>query len=238
MVSCAAKPTAEAKADPFWAVNLMVYPQVATNPYHLPQEADCHIEYEDIKSEFCEPTFDVKCEKERYPQQTIDLKQVCKEIVDVSCGLHSHPNSDQGIYSPASPGQEGSEHSHGAEGNVVIDDATEAVQTGLPYIGGYISYDLQPQARHHCHNVKRDYCYTVPVVRDVNSKVNSCHVEQGSKCSERVNRVAKMICKHDPNNFVPAEVAPVVAPVAPTVPVATAPTQFKYVPTQVFYGRK
>jgi hypothetical protein len=247
VASVSAKPTAEAeaKADPFWAINpaVRVYPQVATTPYHTDEEANCHIEFETIMTKFCKPTFQVKCTKEQYPQQTIELEKVCKEIVDVACGLHKHPYPDQSV--PAVPSQESSVHIHDVEGNVVTDEATTAVQAGIPYIGGYIPYHLQPQARHHCHNVKRDYCYTVPVVKDVSSEVDNCHVEQGSECSDSEHNVPKWVCKHDPGvapveiaQFqVPAAIAPEVVPVAAPVPVAAAPVQFKYVPTQVFYGK-
>ena len=50
--------------------------------------------------------------------------------------------------------------------------ATASTVVGTPYIGGFVPYQLRTLASQHCHEVKEEYCYMVPRVRDVDREVS------------------------------------------------------------------
>ena len=37
---------------------------------------------------------------------------------------------------------------------------------------------------HQCHNVQRDYCYTIPVIEQEEGTVPKCHVETKADCKD------------------------------------------------------
>ena len=163
---CAAKP------QPLWVHR----PYALPPPSPLVYSPSCSVAFEKIETKFCEPTFEIKCERQKQPSQTIDLKRECHDVPTVVCGSHKHPSDDQeggsGVL-PAVPGEHGSHHGHDAEGNVVFDaaSATASTVTGAPYIGAYVPYQLRTLASQHCHKVTKEYCYMVPTVRDVDREV-------------------------------------------------------------------
>ena len=50
--------------------------------------------------------------------------------------------------------------------------ATASTVAGTPYIGGFVPYQLRTLASQHCHEVKKEYCYMVPRVRDVDREAS------------------------------------------------------------------
>jgi hypothetical protein len=186
-------------AKPNWPYSPYTSPGLAS-VYHTPVEANCRIEYEFIKVNSCVPAFDIVCQKEARPSQTIGLKKVCKEIVDVVCGNHHQP-SGEGHPVHAVPVQEGSEHTHGVEENIVLHESTPVAVVAdalIPSVGSYIHpYHFQAHARHHCYEVPREYCYDVPLVRDVPLKVNVCHAKTIAKCRVITHRLSKHVCNQD-----------------------------------------
>ena len=52
-----------------------------------------------IETKFCEPTFEIVCERYKQPSQTIDLKRECVDVPSVVCGTHKHGEHDQAGYS-------------------------------------------------------------------------------------------------------------------------------------------
>ncbi len=203
LAALVASACAEGKADPQWITSYvsggaspLVYAPAYVQPqpqpavvYHTHEEANCHVEYEIFKTEHCEPKYDIVCEKERHPSQTIDLKKVCKPIVDVMCGMQ------EPVEQPAAV----------VEGET----ATAAYPaSAVPYIVANVA-----KFYHHCHDVTRDYCYVVPVIREVNKQVDSCYVVTKANCRDTVRRVAKTVCNHDPADIAAAEAAAAAEPV-------------------------
>ena len=156
-------------ANPLWVHQ----PYSLPPPTPLVYSPSCRVGFEKIETKFCEPTFEIKCERQKQPSQTIDLKRECHEVPTVVCGSHRHPSDDQDGVLPAVPGEHGSHHGHDADGNVVFDAATATASTaaGTPYIGAYVPYQLRNLASQHCHEVAKEYCYMVPTVRDVDREV-------------------------------------------------------------------
>ena len=157
-------------ANPLW-----VYPY---SPYgttvRTAAAPTCRESFQEIKTKYCEPTFQIVCDRYKQPSQTIDLKRECTEVPSIVCGSHKHEGDDFFPISPAAPGEDGTQHGHDSEGNVVFDAASATASTvaGTPYIGGFVPYQLRTLASQHCHEVKKEYCYMVPRVRDVDREVS------------------------------------------------------------------
>ena len=63
--------------------------------------------------------------------------------------------------------------------------ATASTVAGTPYIGGFVPYQLRTLASQHCHEVKKEYCYMVPRVRDVDREV-SCILYDDAKAKTKL----------------------------------------------------
>ena len=64
---------------------------------------NCRESFQKIETKFCEPTFEIVCNRYKQPSQTIDLKRECVEVPSVVCGTHKHNDDDQGWVHQLSP---------------------------------------------------------------------------------------------------------------------------------------
>ncbi len=55
--------------------------------YHAPGDANCRVELVPINTQQCIPTYNIVCEEEDVTVEKIAYEKVCKDIVDVACGL-------------------------------------------------------------------------------------------------------------------------------------------------------
>ena len=93
----------------------------------------------------------------------------------------------QAAISAAAPGEDGTQHGHDSAGNVVFDAASATASTaatGAPYIGGFVPYQLRTLASQHCHEVKKEYCYMVPRVRDVDREASCRSMMDDTKVTQ------------------------------------------------------
>ena len=56
---------------------------------------NCRESFQKIETKFCEPTFEIVCNRYKQPSQTIDLKRECVDVPSVVCGTHKHNDDDQ-----------------------------------------------------------------------------------------------------------------------------------------------
>ena len=81
-------------AKSLWVVNPY---SPAFSPSNLPVvPTTCRESFQKIETKFCEPTFEIVCERFKQPSQTIDLKRECVDVPSVVCGSHKHNHDDQG----------------------------------------------------------------------------------------------------------------------------------------------
>ena len=71
--------------------------------------------------------------------------------------------------------------------NKVNDDDDEQEKALIKLLAG-------PELRHNCHDVKREHCYTMPVVQEVRRPAEKCHVVTRVRCNPKVDTVKKIVC--------------------------------------------
>ena len=60
---------------------------------------------------------------------------------------------------------------------------------------GVLVKRLLPHFRHNCHEVKRQHCYGMPKVQEVQRPVDKCHVVTRVRCNPKTDAVKKIVCK-------------------------------------------
>ena len=81
-------------AKPLWVYPYS--PAFAPTVLNAVPAANCRESFQKIETKFCEPTFEIVCNRYKQPSQTIDLKRECVEVPSVVCGTHKHNDDDQG----------------------------------------------------------------------------------------------------------------------------------------------
>ena len=81
-------------AKPLWVYPYS--PAFAPTVLNAVPAANCRESFQKIETKFCEPTFEIVCNRYKQPSQTIDLKRECVDVPSVVCGSHKHNHDDQG----------------------------------------------------------------------------------------------------------------------------------------------
>ncbi len=134
-------------------------------------EPVCEEQVELIESQSCKPYYEFKCMTEDITVEEIKYEKRCKDIVDVVCGNNDVDQEEK-----------------------YEDDSEEENEetTLLKLLIGFRS-NVGPSPRR-CHEVPREHCYTMPVVREVKRPADKCYVVTRVKCDPKTDAVKKVVC--------------------------------------------
>ena len=166
---------------------------------HVPTA--CTPSTEEIEIQSCAPTSDKICKTEDVASQEITYEKRCKEVINKQC---------------AHIGQSGLIIKREAEAVAEAEADPEAFYAGLPTIAGIAPFAHAPVAHaapvvapvaHSipqavtkkieapCTEVVTEHCVDVPIVKEVVTPVETCHVVTKVTCTPAVHSIPKVTCE-------------------------------------------
>merc|ERR1711997_1419586 len=152
-------------ADPFYGVG----------PYAINPPV-CNVETEDFELQNCVPTAERTCSTADVASEEITYEKRCKTVTSNVC-----------------PGGIGA-------GVLPVIKKREAdpqfFHAGIPHhVAPVAAATATVTVKHACHEVATEHCADVPIVKEVITPVETCHVVTKVTCTPTVEKLAKTVCK-------------------------------------------